>query len=76
MFKANPGESLPPSVRYGVAKASCENTMCEQCDQIDEKLTRNRFMARWTSDPETLNGLEYLTAKYEARKRVLHPPEK
>jgi hypothetical protein len=49
--------------------------MCDQCDQIDEKLQRYRFMARWLNDPTTLKGLRLLTAKSEAEKHALHPDE-
>jgi hypothetical protein len=49
--------------------------MCDHCDQIDEKLQRYRFMARWLGDPTVLEGLAFLTAKYEAKRRTLHPDE-
>jgi len=50
--------------------------MCDQCDPLEEKLTRYRFMARWIDDAQTLKGLSELIAKYEVQKRDLHPDEK
>lgn len=50
--------------------------MCEKCEEIDQKLTRYRFMSRWVTDPKTLEALAVLIAKYEVEKRALHPEEK
>jgi hypothetical protein len=46
--------------------------MCDQCDRIDEKLTRYRFMMRWLND-ERAQGLAELIEQNEAKKRQLHP---
>jgi hypothetical protein len=47
--------------------------MCDQCERIDEKLTRYRFMMRWLNDERAQKGLAELIEQNEAKKRQLHP---
>jgi hypothetical protein len=50
--------------------------MCDQCDPIDEKLMRYRFMARWINDERAQKGVLELIDQCVAQKRDLHPEEK
>jgi hypothetical protein len=49
--------------------------MCEKCAELDGKIEHYRQMARWITDPFTLEGIDILTQKYEADKKALHPEQ-
>jgi hypothetical protein len=49
--------------------------MCEKCAELDSKIEHYRQMARWITDPFTLEGIDILTQKYEADKKALHPEQ-
>ena len=47
--------------------------MCDQCEHLDEKIMRYRFMARWISDGQAQKALAEMIEQSEAKKRALHP---
>ena len=60
--------ALPPNLRR-------EHAMCEKCAELDSKIEHYRQMARWITDPFTLEGIDILFKKYEADKKALHPEQ-
>jgi hypothetical protein len=49
--------------------------MCEQCEELDRKISHYRKLASSLTDEPTLLGLKKLTEEAEARKRALHPDQ-
>ena len=52
-----------------------KSAMCEQCEELDKKISHYRKLASSLSDEPTLLGIKKLIEKAEARKRALHPDQ-
>jgi hypothetical protein len=49
--------------------------MCEQCEELDKKISHYRKLASSLTDEPTLLGMKKLIEEAEARKRALHPDQ-
>jgi hypothetical protein len=49
--------------------------MCEQCEELDKKISHYRKLASSLTDEPTLLGIKKLIEKAEVRKRALHPDQ-
>ena len=65
-----------PTTNSGPDSTKVVRRAREKCGEIDEKLMRYRFMARWVRDPDRLKELAGRIAEQEDHKRALHPEDK
>jgi hypothetical protein len=49
--------------------------MCEQCEELDKKISHYRKLESSLTEEPTLLGIKKLIEKAEARKRALHPDQ-
>jgi hypothetical protein len=49
--------------------------MCEQCEELDKKISHYRKLAGSLTDEPTLRGIKMLIERMEARKKTLHPDQ-
>ena len=52
-----------------------KSATCEQCEELDKKISHYRKLASSLTDEPTLLGIKKLIDEAQARKRALHPDQ-
>ncbi len=59
-----------------LTRANAVAVMCDKCQELDQKIERNRHILERVLDPRIAEGVGKLIEEAEAEKAALHPGQK